>query len=164
MSHASDPWQSRLAFGFDIAASCVMLAAMVGDWQLATAIAAEHPAEPGYRIFVRDLVIAVSIGIHAHEKRQRARLRVNADLLVGAPLPCNDDFAGALNYEAVVAGIKAAVGATHINLVETFADRVATLCLQDRRVRAVRITVEKLDIYPEAESVGVMIERRRPQS
>jgi dihydroneopterin aldolase len=164
MSHASDPWQSHPSFGFDIVAACVMLGRMVGDWQLAAAISAETPAEPGYRIFVRDLVLAVSIGIHAHEKRQRARVRVNADLLVGAPLPCNDDFAGALNYEGVVAGIKSAVGATHINLVETFADRIATLCLQDRRVRAVRVTVEKLDIYPEAESVGVMIERRQPQS
>lgn len=156
--------KSHPAFGFDIAAPCVMLGRMVGDWQLAATIAAETPAEPGYRIFVRDLVLAVSIGIHAHEKRQRARVRVNADLLVVAPLPRNDDFAGALNYEGVVAGIKAAVGATHINLVETFADRIATLCLQDRRVRAVRVMVEKLDIYPEAESVGVMIERRQPQS
>jgi 7,8-dihydroneopterin aldolase/epimerase/oxygenase len=150
-----------LGIGFDIVASCVMLRRMVGDWQLAATIAAEHPTEPGYRIFVRDLVIAVSIGIHAHEKRQRARLRVNADLLVAVPPPRHDDFAEVLDYETVVSGIKSAVGATHINLVETFADRVATLCLRDRRVRAVRVTVEKLDIYPEAESVGVMVERRQ---
>jgi dihydroneopterin aldolase len=132
------------------------------DWQLAASIAAEQRSQPTYRIFVRDLVIPVSIGIHAHEKRQRARLRVNADLLLASPLPQNDEFAGAVNYETVVADIKAAVGSTHINLVETFADRVATLCLKDRRVQAVRVTVEKLDIYPEAESVGVMIERRQP--
>jgi len=37
----------------------------------------------------------------------------------------------------------------------------ATLCLSDRRVRMARVTVEKLDIYPEAESVGVTIERRQ---
>jgi len=161
MSHASNGVQSRPGFAFDIAVPCAMLRRMVGDWQLAAAIAAENPAQPGYRIFVRDLVLAVSIGIHAHEKRQRARLRVNADLLVAAPVPPNDDFAQALNYETVVAGIKAAVGAAHINLVETFADRVAMRCLEDRRVQAVRVTVEKLDIYPEAESVGVMIERRQ---
>lgn len=141
-----------------------MLRGMVGDWQLAAAIAAEHPAEPGYQIFVRDLVLAVSIGIHAHEKRQRARLRVNADLLVAAPPPRNDDFTEVLDYKSVVSGIKSAAGAKHINLVETFADRVATLCLRDRRVRAVRVTVEKLDIYPEAESVGVIVERRQAEA
>ena len=134
---------------------------MVGDWQLADAIAARHPDGPGYRIFVRDLLLAVSIGIHAHEKRQRARIRINADLLIGTPLPRQDDFAEALNYETIVEGIKALADGKHINLVESLADRVAELCLADPRVRAVRVMVEKLDIYAEAVSVGVMIERRR---
>ncbi len=148
-------------FAFDIRAGCVILAAMVGDWQLAAAIAAEHPDDPGYRIFVRDLVVAVSIGIYAHEKRQRARLRVNVDLVVATALPRNDDFTGVVDYETIVAAIKSVGGAAHINLVETFAERLVTRCLEDRRVRAVRVTIEKLDIFPEAESVGVIVERRR---
>jgi 7,8-dihydroneopterin aldolase/epimerase/oxygenase len=114
-----------------------------------------------YKIFVRDLVIAVSIGIHAHEKRQRARLRVNAELTIDTALPRQDDFADVLNYETIVAGIMTLAEAKHTNLVETFADRVANLCLNDRRARAVRVSVEKLDIYPEAESVGVIVERSR---
>jgi len=138
-----------------------MLGRMISEWQLAAAIAARHPGDPFYRIFVRDFVLAVSIGIHAHEKRQRARIRVGAELLVGAPPPRNDDFAEALDYETIVAGIRSVAGAQHINLVESFAARVAELCFADPRVRAVRITVEKLDIYPEAESVGVVLERER---
>jgi 7,8-dihydroneopterin aldolase/epimerase/oxygenase len=131
------------------------------DWPLAATLLAQLNGR-GYRVFVRDLVVAVSIGIHAHEKRQRGRLRVNADLLIGAALPTRDDFSGVLNYESIVAGIKALAEAKqHINLVETFADRVASLCLDDPRVSAVRVTVEKLDIYPEAESVGVLVERQR---
>lgn len=121
----------------------------------------EAPA--GYRIFVRDLVVAASIGIHAHEKRQRGRLRVSAELTVAAPVPHDDAFDQALNYEIIVAGIKAIAAAKHINLVETFAEQVMALCLADRRVRVVRVTVEKLDIYPEAQSVGVTIERRRSE-
>jgi dihydroneopterin aldolase len=134
---------------------------MIGEWQLAAAVAARHPNDPFYRLFVRDMVLAVSIGIHAREKRQRARIRVGVDLLVGAMPPRNDDFAEALNYETVVDGIKSVAGAQHINLVESFAQRVADLCFADPRVRAVRVSVEKLDIYPEAESVGVAIERER---
>jgi 7,8-dihydroneopterin aldolase/epimerase/oxygenase len=130
------------------------------DWPLAAELAALHPGDPVYRVFVRNLVLAVSIGIHAHEKRQRARIRVNVDLLIGTRLPESDDFSGALDYESIVAGIKVLADAKHINLVETFADRAAAFCLGDKRVRAVRVTVEKLDIYPEAESVGVMVERR----
>jgi len=66
-----------------------------------------------------------------------------------------------LNYETIVDGIKALADGKHINLVESLADRIAELCLADPRVRAARVMVEKLDIYAEAASVGVMIERRR---
>ena len=31
----------------------------------------------------------------------------------------------------------------------------------DPRVLAVRVSVEKLDVYPDAESVGVVLKRRR---
>jgi dihydroneopterin aldolase len=133
----------------------------VEAWPLAARLAARSPHDPGYRVFVHDLVLAVSIGIHAHEKRQRARVRVNADLLVGGPFPARDDFTQALDYESIVDGIKRLADGRHINLVETLADRIAALCLADARVRAVRVTVEKLDIYPEAESVGVLVERVR---
>ena len=133
----------------------------VEAWPLAAQLAAQYPHDPGYRVFVHDFVVAVSIGIHAHEKRQRARVRINADLLVGRALPAHDDFEAAVDYETVVSGIKRLADGRHINLVETLADRIAKLCLADPRVRAVRVTVEKLDIYPEAESVGVLVERVR---
>ncbi len=117
-----------------------------------------------YRVFVRDLMLACSIGIYAYEKHVRQRVRVNAELLVGAPPPSNGSFADVLNYETIVTGIKAIAQSGHIDLVETFAERIVALCFRDRRVRQVRVIVEKLDVYPEAESVGVMIERRRDLS
>ena len=114
-----------------------------------------------YRVFVRDLVVPCSIGIYPREKGLRRRVRVNAELLVADAISGRDDFAEAVNYETVVAGIKGIAEAGHINLVETLADRIATLCLADVRVASGRIVVEKLDVYPETESVGVVLERRR---
>ncbi|MGH7035488.1 MAG: dihydroneopterin aldolase [Stellaceae bacterium] len=114
-----------------------------------------------YRVFVRDLVVPCSIGIYPREKGLRRRVRVNAELVVAEAISGRDDFAEAVNYETVVAGIKGIAEAGHINLVETLADRIATLCLADSRVAFVRIVVEKLDVYPETESVGVVLERRR---
>jgi dihydroneopterin aldolase len=49
----------------------------------------------------------------------------------------------------------------HINLVETLAEKIAELCLGDGRVETARIRVEKLDVYAEAASVGIEIERSR---
>ena len=122
---------------------------------------ADDDTAAGYRVFVRDLVLPCSIGIYPHEKGLRRRVRVNVEIQVSAALPGNDDFADVVNYESIVAGIKSITEAGHINLVETLADRVATLCLADRRVSTTRVTVEKLDVWPETESVGVVVERRR---
>ena len=115
----------------------------------------------GYRVFVRDLVLPCSIGIYPREKGLRRRVRVNAEIQVDLALPSTDDFADVVNYETIVSGIKAITEAGHINLVETLADRIATLCLADRRVSAARVMVEKLDVWPETESVGVVVERKR---
>jgi 7,8-dihydroneopterin aldolase/epimerase/oxygenase len=122
---------------------------------------ADDKAAAGYRVFVRDLVLPCSIGIYPREKGLRRRVRVNAEIQVTSPLPSADDFADVVNYETIVAGIKAITEAGHINLVETLADRIATLCLADHRVSSTRVMVEKLDVWPETESVGVVVERKR---
>jgi dihydroneopterin aldolase len=139
-----------------------MLRAMSKEWAIARPESELRDEEAErYRVFVRDLVVPCSIGIYPREKGLRRRVRVNAELVVAEAISGNDDFAEAVNYETVVAGIKGIAEAGHINLVETLADRIATLCLADSRVAFVRIVVEKLDVYPETESVGVVLERRR---
>ena len=132
------------------------------EWKIAQpeALSPSAGAE-GYRVFVRDLVVPCSIGIYPREKGLRRRVRVNAELVIDEPIARNDEFVEVVNNETIVAGIKAIAEAGHINLVETLADRVAALCLADRRVASVRVVIEKLDVYPEAESVGIMVERRR---
>lgn len=139
-----------------------MVRAMSKQWPAAgTETAPPHEDAESYRVFVRDLVVPCSIGIYLREKGLRRRVRVNAELVIEEPISGNDDFSEAVNYETVVAGIKSIAEAGHVNLVETLADRIATLCLADRRVASVRVVVEKLDVYPDAESVGVTLERRR---
>jgi dihydroneopterin aldolase len=115
----------------------------------------------GYRVFVRDLVVPCSIGIYPSEKGLRRRVRINAELVITESLPNSDDFADVVNYESIVAGVKLIAEAGHINLVETLADRIVNLCFADQRVGAARVVVEKLDVWPETESVGVVVERRR---
>jgi dihydroneopterin aldolase len=136
----------------------------VMDWMLAEALGMERRPERRrksvYRVFVRDLVLPFRIGIYDYEHLAPQRVRVNADLLVeGAE--ADDDFDRVLNYETIVDGVRALARAGHINLLETLAERVMDLCLDDPRVLAARVAAEKLDVYPEAESVGVVLRRRR---
>ncbi|MGB0681604.1 MAG: dihydroneopterin aldolase [Magnetovibrionaceae bacterium] len=113
-------------------------------------------------VFVRDLVLDASIGVHAHEKDGNQRVRFNVDLAVAEDTGLlNDDLRNVVDYEVIVDGIRAILGRGHINLVETLAEEVAEMCLGDERVGSVRVRVEKLDIFENAESVGVEIERHR---
>lgn len=112
-------------------------------------------------VFVRDLVLDAHIGVYSHEKAGPQRIRVNVDLAVWEKDVdgIGDQLANVVCYEEVVSGIRSLVGAGHVNLVETLAEQIAALCLEDRRVRVARVRVEKLDVFADAASVGVEIER-----
>ena len=111
-------------------------------------------------VFVRDLVLNCVIGVHGYEKDRSQRVRINVDLSVDeGEEPHNDRLHNVVCYEDIVARIRAIVGDGHINLVETLAERIAALCLQNPRCRSARVRVEKLDVFEDAQSVGVEIER-----
>ena len=122
-------------------------------------------------VFLRDLVLAASIGVHPHEHAAPQRVRINVDLGVdddGArPLSRRsvgrDELYRVVDYEKVADTVRAIVGSGHVRLVETLAERIAEACLVDGRVLLARIRVEKLDIFADAVSAGVEIERRQTE-
>jgi len=113
-------------------------------------------------VFIHDMVLPCSIGVHRHERNGKQRIRINLDLAVREGTePLNDSLANVVCYEDVADGIRAIVARGHVNLVETLAEDIASLCLGDLRVLSVRVRVEKLDVFTDAKSVGVEIERVR---
>ena len=111
-------------------------------------------------VFIRDLVMACSIGIHQHEKDDEQRVRINLDLAVDeGGQEINDNINNVICYEELAKGVEEIVDQGHVNLVETLAENIATMCFADVRVRSALVRVEKLDILEGAESVGVEIER-----
>jgi dihydroneopterin aldolase len=113
------------------------------------------------RVFVRDLVLSARIGVYQHEKLGTQRVRINLELICTEHSAIKDDLNNVVNYADLVEQVRAIVDEGHINLVETLADRIAQACLVDRRVQSAKVRVEKLDVFPEADSVGVEIERVR---
>ncbi len=118
------------------------------------------------RVFLRDMVLMASVGVHAFEHHQSQRIRINLDLAVAdeggwaeGSKAGPDELARVVDYEAVVKRIRALVAAEHVRLLETLAERLAAVCLEDARVKAVRVRIEKLDIFNDMASVGVEISR-----
>jgi dihydroneopterin aldolase len=116
-----------------------------------------------HRLFVRDLELESRIGVRAHERGRSQRVRINLELTVRDPATAlADRYENVLCYDEVISAVRRLVAADHVNLVETLAERIAALCLEDPRVEAAKLRVEKLDVYPDAAGVGVEIERFRP--
>ncbi|HUK11424.1 MAG TPA: dihydroneopterin aldolase [Stellaceae bacterium] len=122
---------------------------------------ADRNLAPGMRrILIRDLVLPCEIGVLRRERGTRQRVRINLDLWVrDEPRPIEDDLSNVVCYDEIVRGVRAIVAAGHVNLVETLAERIAATCLGDQRVAGARVRVEKLEVYPDAGSVGVEIFR-----
>ena len=111
-------------------------------------------------VFLRDMTLEATIGIHPHERAARQRIRINVDLGVEEGAEDGADrLERVVDYERVAALVRQIATAGHINLVETLAERIASACLRDTRVRLARIRVEKLDVFEDVASAGVEIAR-----
>ena len=127
----------------------------------------EYCSEPlthaaSYTVTVRGLVLMCSIGIRRREREHKQRVRVSVDLKsTGAAAIPGEDRRRIINYEKVVAAIRDIAGSGHIDLCEGFAERICTACFADVRVERIRVWVEKLDAFPEADGVGAILERTR---
>ncbi|HEY9081455.1 dihydroneopterin aldolase [Magnetovibrio sp.] len=116
-------------------------------------------------VFVRDLVLMSSIGVHDFEHDAKQRVRLNLDLAVfeGDIASVADNIDNVVCYEQITTAVRAVCDRGHTKLVETLAEEIATVCLVSPQVRSVRVRVEKLDVFEDASSVGVEIERFNPE-
>jgi len=113
-----------------------------------------------YRIFIRDLEMIASVGVHEFEKVRPQRIRVSIDLIVGPrPPDATDTVDTVLSYENIVKAVRAIVAASHFHLIESLAEKVAAECLTHYTVSSVKVKIEKPDIFPDAATVGIEIER-----
>jgi len=111
-------------------------------------------------VFIRDLILTCLIGVHKHERKKPQRIRINLDLAVTEQSVISTDrLADVVCYEDVADRIRSIVNNGHVNLVETLAEKIASKCLEDRRIKATRVRIEKLDVFKDAASAGVEIER-----
>ena len=113
-------------------------------------------------ILVRDLRVEVLIGIHKRERHVAQVVSIDLDIgLPGESVFASDRVADTIDYEQVALGIGKLAASGHFKLVETFADRIAKLLIEDFKAPWVKVSAAKIGILPNAKFVGVSIERRR---
>lgn len=116
-------------------------------------------------VFVRDLLVEATVGVYEHEKLGPQPLYISIDLTVRElPGARSDSLHEVVCYEDVVRKVQGICSDGHVNLIETLAERIAQSCLEDKRVHAVRVRIDKPEAFEECASVGIEIERLQPLS
>jgi dihydroneopterin aldolase len=106
-------------------------------------------------VFVRGIAVDAEIGVYRHERGRAQPLVVDVEVALD-PAPVHA-LAETLNYETLAAAARQVAAAGHVDLVETYAQRLAARCLADPRVLRARIRVEKPQALAGAAAAGVEI-------
>ena len=118
---------------------------------------AERPLD---RIRIRDWDLACLVGVYGEERRAPRTIRV--DLTIHLPAADrHDDLARTVDYARLQQAIAEALAATAYRLIESVAERIAAVVLNDTRVAAVTVCVGKPGALPGARTVEVEIMRSR---
>lgn len=116
------------------------------------------------RITLRGVAARGRHGWFPHEREAGQQFRV--DLCLGvdtSKAAVSDDLADTVDYGALAERVADVVAGEPVNLIETLAQRIADVCLDDALIREVEVTVHK----PEApmpvpfDDVTVTIRRAR---
>jgi len=111
-------------------------------------------------IFLRGLAIETIIGIYDWERETLQTVVLDLEMAWDiAPAAASDSIADALDYKAVSKRVIKFVEESSFFLVETLAERVARLLLDEFSVPWVRLTLNKKGAIRGASDVGVLIER-----
>lgn len=114
------------------------------------------------RIEIKDLSLRCIIGLNPEERRDRQDVLINivmwTDFHTAAAA---DDVNAFVNYRTITKRIIEHVENSQYYLIETMAERISEICLQDPQILKVRISVEKPSALRFARSVGVRIERNQ---
>ncbi|MFC3551299.1 dihydroneopterin aldolase [Lysobacter cavernae] len=114
-------------------------------------------------VFIEGLEIEALIGIYDWERRIRQTLVFDLEMAFDNRVPAaSDAIEDTLNYKAISKRLVEYVSQSDFGLVETLAERVAAIVLDEFGVRSVKLKLSKPGAVRGARAVGVMIERSAP--
>jgi dihydroneopterin aldolase len=114
------------------------------------------------RIFFRDLILDIPIGVHESEMAAPQRVSINVSLYVKVKDGENPDvFSDVFDYDKVKRRITSLTDGGHVFLQETLVDALIDTCLGFEEVLGVRASSQKLDVYENCAGVGIEMVRMR---
>ncbi len=115
-------------------------------------------------IYLNDLRIETVIGLYEWEKRIRQTLILDLEMATDIRAAAASDAIGdTLDYKAVSERVIAFVQDSRPQLIETLAEQIAAIILEEFKVPWLRLRINKKGALRDVRDVGVLIERgQRP--
>jgi D-erythro-7,8-dihydroneopterin triphosphate epimerase len=114
------------------------------------------------KIHIRDLSLRCIIGLYPEERTNKQDLIINVtmdtDLRAAGK---SDQLEDTVDYKAIKLNILGFVENSSFNLIESLAEGIAAICLQDARVQSATVTIDKPGALRFCKSVAVEITRER---
>ena len=114
------------------------------------------------KIFIRELALRCIIGIYPEERCEKQ------DIVINVEIHCDlhkagrsDDLMDTVDYKAIKKAILKLVEESQFLLIESLAENIADLALEDKKVQQVVVTIDKPGALRFAKSSAVEITRKR---
>ena len=107
------------------------------------------------KIIVKDLILFLSVGIHQFEKLKKQKVKFNIEITTDPNL--KPDIKTIVNYESIINDIKRLTKKTHFELLESLSEVIFDEIFKNKKIKKIKLKIEKLDIIKETTSVGIEV-------
>ena len=111
------------------------------------------------KIIVKDLILLLSVGIHQFEKLKRQKVKFNIEITTDPNL--KSDIKSIVNYESVINDIKKLTKKSHFELLESLSESIFDRIFRNKKIRKIKLKIEKLEIIKETTSVGIEVTKTK---
>ena len=111
------------------------------------------------KIIIKDLILLISVGIHQFEKLKKQKVKFNIEITTDPNL--KSDIKTIVNYENVINDIKQLTKKTHFELLESLSESILDEIFKNKKIKKIKLKIEKLDIIKETTSVGIEVAKTK---
>jgi dihydroneopterin aldolase len=113
-------------------------------------------------VYIRKLQVETVIGIYDWERKIRQTVTIDLEMASDIKKAASSDaIEDALDYKAVAKRLIAFVEASEFQLIETLAEKIAGIVLNEFNVSWLKLSLGKPGAVTGAKDVGVIIEREQ---
>ena len=114
------------------------------------------------QVEIKQLRVRCKIGVRPRERRHKQTVVVDVTCFCDLSADAVEDrLDRTVDYSTLASNIRSFAGKSQYYLIETLADRIASICLENKRVEKVTVGVAKPHVIPHSHGSRVEVTRNR---